>query len=279
MKYFENLPKRSFASTIGNFNISSFFTYIDADKVSLSTDNVLVDSKTTLLEASFTVYQDPNNFWAFLLAAKKINPFELLSDNTVLFTKANENKINFASVQGMSGTTGIAFPKGSIIAPYIANTGSCSSYNYIGNFDLNGPISIIESVSFYDGNMVIKDQKGATYSFLSPTGSTGQQLTIVYPTATGYAVYNNAYVSNKQKYLNTTVQIKEPEDGKVIFKNTYSSNTTTDQKKAAPVPVQPTETIPVTVTKFIEDKSKNILCFLPSEIGTLKTQFITVKYS
>lgn len=279
MKYFENLPKRSFASTIGNFNISSFFTYIDADTVALSKDNVLVDSKTTLLEASYNVYQDPNNFWAFLVAAKKINPFELLSDNTVLFTKTNENKINFASVQGVSGTTGIAFPKGSIIAPYVSNTGSCSSFNSIGNFDLNGPISIIESVSFYDGNMVIKDQKGATYSFLTPTGSTGQQLTVIYPTATGYAVYNNAVVSNKQKYLDTTVEIKQPEDGKVIFKNTYSSLPTTDQKKAAPVPVQPTETIPVSVAKFVEDKSKNISCFLPSEIGTLKTQFITVKYS
>jgi hypothetical protein len=279
MKYFENLPKKSFASTIGNFNISSFFTYIDADAVGLPTDQVLVDSKTTLLEASFKVYQDPNNFWAFLLAAKKINPFELLSNNTILFTKTNENKINFAAVQDVSGTTGIAFPKGSIIAPYVANTGSCSSYGSTGNFDLNGPISIIESVSFYDGNMVIKDQKGATYSFLTPTGSTGQQLTIVYPTSTGYAVYNNAYVSNKQKYLDTTVQLKKPEDGKIIFKNTYSSNKTTDEKKPEPVPVQPTETIPVTVTKFIEDKSKNVLCFLPSEIGTLKTQFITVKYS
>jgi hypothetical protein len=279
MKYFENLPKRSFASTIGNFNISSFFTYIDADAVSLSTDNVLVDSKTTLLEASYDVYQDLNNFWAFLLAAKKINPFDLLSDNTVLFTKTNENKINFATVQNVSGTTGIAFPQGSIIAPYIANTGSCSSFGYIGNFDLNGPISIIESVSFYDGNMVIKDQKGATYSFMTPTGSTGQQLTVIYPTATGYSVYNNAYVSNKEKYLDTTVEIKKPEDGKIIFKNTYSSLPTTDQKKAAPVPVQPTQTIPVSVLKVVEDKSKNILCFLPSEIGTLKTQFITVKYS
>jgi hypothetical protein len=278
MKYFENLPKRSFQSTIGNFNISSFFTYIDSDAVTLTRDTINVDDKTTLLEASFKVYQDPNTFWSFLIAEKKVNPFTMFSENTVLFTKTNENKINFASVQGMSGTTGIAFPQGSIIAPYVENTGYTTSFSFIGNFDLNGPISILESVSYYDGNMVLKDQKGATYSFLTPTGSTGQRLTIIYPTATGYSIYNNAYVSKKQRYLEKTVEIKQPEDGKVIFKNTYSSNTTTDEKKATPVPVQPTQTVELSLTKFVEDKSRNVACFLPTEIGTLKTKFTTVKY-
>lgn len=279
MKYFENFPKRSFETTIGSFNISNFFTYIDSDEITLSKDTVNVDTKTTLLEASFQIYQDPNTFWSFLIAEKKVNPFTLLSDNTVIFTKNNENKVNFTTVQGLSGTTGIAFPQGSIVLPYVENSGYTTSFSFVGNFDLNGPISILESVSYYDGNMVIKDQKGVTYPFIAPSGLTGQRLTIVYPTATGYAIYKDAYVSNKQKYTEKTVEIKQPEDGRIIFKNTYSSNTTTDQKKAAPVPVQPTQNVEVTLAKFVEDKSRNVSCFLPTEIGTLKTKFVTVKYS
>lgn len=276
MKYFENLPQTTFETTIGTFTVANFFTYIDFAKASaLSTDTVNIDSKTHLLEAASNIYGDPNGFWCFLVANNKINPFEILSENVTLFTESNKNKIDFKSATDTSGITGIAFPQGTIILPYSDNTGYTSSFTSIGNFDLNGPFAVVESVSYYGGNMVIKDQKGATYSFLTVTGATGQRLTAIYPNGTTYSVDPSVYVNTKKSYLDKVVNTKKPEDGRIY----QASLLEEDLLPVKPTAVQATSTIETSVLQAVQDKSKNIKAFIPSEIGFLRTQFITVKYN
>ena len=175
MKYFENLPKKNFESTLGTYSISDFFTYIDIDSIKLSTDAVNVDSKTTLLEAAYNIYEDANSFWTFLISNKKINPFDILEQNTEIFNKNNEPKINFFLYSDASGNSGIAFPEGSIVVPYTENSGYSAQWSSVGNFDLNGPLAVIESTRFYDGSMTIKGQKGSTADFISANGLTGDR--------------------------------------------------------------------------------------------------------
>ena len=61
MKFFNNLPKTTFTTSIGNFVISDFFTYLDITKKQLDTNTISVDDKTTLIEASYQTYTDTNN--------------------------------------------------------------------------------------------------------------------------------------------------------------------------------------------------------------------------
>jgi hypothetical protein len=279
MKYFENLPKKSFTSTIGTFEISDFFTYIDSDSISLPSDTVNIDSKTTLLEAAYNIYQDANSFWTFMLANKKINPFDLLQPNTIIFKQNNEEKINFLLYFDQAGNSGIAFPQGSVIVPYTENSGYSAEWSSVGNFDLYGPLAVIESTSFYDGNMVIKGQKGSTGDFVSPDGPTGDRLCVIYPSATGYQIQKSVYTGIKKKYLSKINQIKKPEDGKLIFKDKFSSFVTVDEKQPISVPVEPTQTKEISVIETIENKSKNIFAYPPNELGTLQASFITVKYN
>jgi len=278
MKYFENLPKTQFESTIGNFTISSFFTYIDIDSITLNRDDVTVDSKTTLLEASYNVYEDPNSFWIFLISNKAINPFNLLSQNVTLFKTANEGKINFFASDKEFEIRGVAYPKGTIVLPWAANTGPSDSWSSVGNFDLYGSLALLESTSFYDGSMIIKDQVGG-FPFLNLNGITGDRLTVVYPSGTGYAVFDEVYVVEKEDALEKVVEIKKPEDGKTEIKTKYSSSKTPDQIKGDRTPVVPTETVEITATQFLEDKNKKIKAITPSEVGLLLANFITVKYS
>lgn len=279
MKYFENLPKKNFESSIGTFNISNFFTYIDIDSVQAIPDTVNVDSKTTLLEASHQVYQDPNSFWTFMVANKKINPFQLIEQNTVIFQKNNEDKINFLLYIDPVGITGIAFPQGSIVVPYVGNTGSSASWSSVGNFDLYGGLAVIESMSFYDGTMVIKGQKGTTGDFVSPSNPTGETMCVIYPTGTGYSIQKPVYTGIKTQYLKKIIEIKKEEDGKKIFKDKNSSFLTLDEVQVQETPVVPTTTKEISVSQAVDTKSKNIKAFVQSDLGSLIPKFITLKYS
>jgi hypothetical protein len=87
MKFFTNLPKTTFSSTIGSFTISDFFTYLDIESAFIEEGTVTIDNKTTLVEAAATVYQDPNSFWAFVAANNTVNPFDLLADNATDFAE------------------------------------------------------------------------------------------------------------------------------------------------------------------------------------------------
>jgi hypothetical protein len=73
MKYFSNLPKKTFTSTIGDFTIADFFTRYEVDNNLAPTQNVQIDDHSTLIELSQNVYEDNNSMWLFLLANNYID--------------------------------------------------------------------------------------------------------------------------------------------------------------------------------------------------------------
>jgi len=276
MKYFDNLPQKSFETTIGSFVISDFFTYLDATSSNFVTNDVIVDKKSTLLEISHLLYSDPNSFWSLVTANNTINPFTLSNVNTEIFEIEYQDKINLQLSGNSLGTTGYVFPAGSIIAPFKSNTGGSYNYTSVGNFDLNGPLSVIESVSYYDGNMIIKDQTGATYSFITPSGST-LSVVIMYPVQGGtYAIEKPYFTTNTKKALDTIVRTKKPSEGKVEISEEKSIYIKEWQEIPAPMIKDGTE---ITLLTQVEQTNKNIKSYSSSDLGALRSYFVTTKYN
>lgn len=281
MKYFENLPKRVFESTIGNFEISDFFTYLDNSNIIIDKSNIEIDSKTTLLEAAYTVYNDPNSFWLFLAANNTVNPFTLLATNTNIFITENDGKINMNIVSSPSGSTGLAFPEGTVVVPYIANTGGSASYSSVGNFSLDGPLTLIEDTSFYQRQMIIKDQRGGT--FISPNGLTGSGIVVITPIEGGtYSIQKLLYPSNPKKAIDTTVKVELTTEG-FIEEYSYSDKYSSSKTKSAPSASLDfsgtTASTQITALQSVELSSKNIPAYVQSQVGLLKSLFVSAKYS
>lgn len=280
MKYFENLPKTTFDTSIGSFTISDFFTYIDVSKSKFNPSPLDIDSKTTLLEASYTVYNDVNTFWAFLISNNSINPFTLTSTNTSLFVKENQPKTSLEFVQSITGATSYVFPVGSIITPYVANTGGSYSYTSVGNFNIDGPFSLIESVSYHNQTMIIKDQRGATYSFILQDGNTGSQVVILSPTGGGeYEIFKQYYPAKTKSAIFETTKIELSEER--YIEEVAPTTKQSTKVKSAPAPSAPLPTTngtDIVALDVVEFESSEIKAYTTEEIGRLKGLFVTAKY-
>lgn len=279
MKFFQNLPKTTFQSTVGIFEISDFFTYLDVEAALVTEGNISIDNKTTLLEAAYNVYGDANSFWAFVAANNIINPFDLLSTNTTIYQKTSENKINFLLMPSPSSLTGgSAFPVGSLILPYTTNSGASSEYGSTGNFNLNGPVAVIEESSFYDGNMIIGNQLGGTGPFIS-VGAASEQVTVLQKNQDGsYSYAGDFYVTNKKQADQRVTQIVQSLDAKTINREITTANATIDDLLPASLAIAGT-TAPYTAIQQLDQKSKTIKAYVPSELGFVRSSFVTTKYN
>lgn len=284
MKYFSNLPKTNFESSIGSFTISDFFTYIDLNGSKIRSSTITVDSKNTLLEEAYSIYKDVNSFWMFLLANNSINPFILFSTNPAIFKQENEEKTSLELTKNLAGTTSYVFPPGSIIAPYIANTGGSYSYSSVGNFNLDGPISIIESVSYHNKTMIIKDQRGATYTFINQDGNTGSQIVIISPgTGDNYIIEKQYYPIKTKSAIEETLKIELSSEGYVedFVSTTKTSSKGSSSKTSTPIVLastDPTQSTEITALKLVEIQTKSINAYPVDQSSILKGLFVSAKY-
>lgn len=285
MKYFANLPKTNFVTSIGNFSISNFFTYIDTTDSRIDESNVTIDNKTTLLEAAYSTYQDINSFWMFVLANSVVNPFTLLSQNAKIFVEENKTKTTLSFTKDSAGTTNYVFPKGSIVLPYVTNSGGSYSYSSVGNFDLNGPLSIIENTIYFTERMTIKDQKGATYSFISQDGSTGSQVVVLSPTPGGtYTIQKQFLPYNTKSAINEVVKVEISAEAYVEDLTSAISPKSTSKTKSSPTPVLAASIEvegekQITAVQEVEITSKTISAYVPARTGILKNLFVSAKYN
>jgi hypothetical protein len=281
MKFFKNLPKTTFTSTIGDFVISDFFTYLDITKKQLDTNSISIDDRTTLIEASYQTYIDTNNFWTFLSANETINPFDLLAPNSFLFSQNTADKINLILLSSPGAVTGgSAFPIGSIIVPAVGNTGTSYTYGYTGNFNINGQFALIESTSYYDGNMVIGTQYGGTGPFITVTG-TAENVTVLQKNDDGSFTWAGSYYTgNKKLYSDKVISQVLEYDAKVIDKEIISSNPTLDTYLPVSTPLLGiTSPTLYTALQTVKNNSKQIQAFVPSQLGVLQSSFVAAKYT
>jgi hypothetical protein len=281
MKFFNNLPKITFATSIGNFLISDFFTYIDITKKQIDTNSISVDSKTTLIEASYQTYTDTNNFWTFLSANKTINPFDLLTPSSFAFSKNNADKINLILLPSPAAVTGgTAFPIGSIIVPATVNTGASYTFGSTGNYDINGQFALIESTSYYDGNMIIGTQYGGTGPFIN-VNDPPENVTVLQKNNDGSFTWAGTYYTgNKKLYSDKVLSQVLEYDAKVIDKESITSNPTLDTYLPSSTPLLGiTAPVLYTTLQTIKNNSKQVQAYVPSQLGALQSSFVTAKYS
>ena len=282
MKFFKNLPKINFTSSIGTYSISDFFTYLDVENAPINEGTINIDDKTTLIEASYKFYSDTNTLWAFVAANNVINPFDLLAPNTITFQKNIADKINFTLFDDPEDVTGgIALPMGSIILPSIGNTGPSYGYGFTGNYNLYGALAVVEESSFYDGNMVIGSQVGGP-SFIVVGAATEKVIALQKNTDGSFTYRLGWYTGNKTTLGQKVVKIVQSTDGKVISKASTSSKVTIDELLPKSPPVKgaaATTTTTYTVTQTVADTSKIIQAYTPSELGRIQSSFVTTKYN
>jgi hypothetical protein len=282
MKFFKNLPKINFTSSIGTYSISDFFTYLDVEHAPINEGTINIDDKTTLIEASYKFYNDTNTLWAFVAANNVINPFDLLAPNTITYQKSIADKINFTLFDDPDDVTGgIALPIGSIILHSIGSTGPAYSYGYTGDYNLYGALAIVEESSFYDGNMVIGSQVGGP-AFIVVGAPTEKVIALQKNTDGSFTNRLGWYTGNKSYLGDTVVKIVESTDGKIIGKGSASSKVTIDQLLPKSPPIKgatATATTTFTVTQTVADTSKIIQAYTPNELGFIQSSFVTTKYN
>ena len=273
MKYFDQLPKRSFETTNGTYSISDFFSYYKFNFDLVSKKEFEFDSKTTLIEAASKLYEDPNSFWLLLLANSWINPFTLLEDNSTEFNKKNQEK--YVTKIGLNNGSNVGYYMlpGSIILPRVETSGNSYDYSSVGNFDLNGPIFIVEDQDSYTKKITIKQNISSVTAYIDYMA---QPQYIDYKSSTGYITSttdDNTTIS-VQKYLQADEIIQYTAvDSNISFRNMAVAD--------IPIVYNPSITPPLQYTKeqAVVIVNKKINTFVPSELSKVTRNLITVKYT
>jgi len=285
MKFFENLPKTSFETTIGTFSISDFFTYLDVENAPIQESNISIDSKTTLLEAAATTYQDPDSFWAIVAANNVINPFTLVESNVNIFTNDNKNNKCFILIDQpyfLTPTSTVpTAPIGSLIFPYFSNSGFPPySFGSTGIYDMNGPMAVIVDSSFYDLTITANIVKGGD-NFLS--GLTTSPLSVIPLKSDGsYGIPFYGYMRTLQTSNNKVIKQVNSTDGKTIYKNTRDFIVIPTLDTILPQST-PLDGVTTYTTYNAEQEiilaSKNIQAYVPKQLGLIQASFVTTKYN
>lgn len=208
MKYSNSLPKITFESTLGDFTISSFFSFYEYDYKKINTTKTYVDNKTTLTELSYKIYQDNNSMWLFLIANDFVDPFDLLATNVTIQTEKIKNNINLGLYLNPTTDSNYLQPVGSILTPYSATGGSAWQYSSVGNFDLDGPFTLVDSTDYYTAKMVIKEQLGDIEPFITTDPETSENIVTVQNDTSGFTCDDVVYnTKSKKPQLDNSVNI------------------------------------------------------------------------
>jgi len=278
MKYFSSLPNVTFKSTIGNFTISSFFHFYNFDIKDLYLTKTTVDNKTTLTELSQTIYEDNNSMWLFLVGNETTDPFNLLAENSTLYKNSIQNNIVLGLNPPALSTGNYVNPVGSIITQYAPPSGPEWLYSSVGNFDLDGPFTLIDSTDYFSGKMTIKEQKNGS-PFITVNASIDSVSVIE----------NNdqIYITDDQEY---NTKDKTTEADNVVFitqKNSGSIYPTATEYQAifaaaaAPQPSYENSGPTFAVTNYFKNLStnKSINVILPSDVSFLINNLKSLSYT
>ena len=282
MKFFTNLPKREYSTPIGSINLCDFYSFYNKKLDNKRKITIVIDNQTTLIEASFSTFNDPDSLWVFLHSNNKINPFELTKENTATYIAENEVKTSFnpISVSGSGALPlGITFnpPAGSILTDYIGTTsGNPWQYSYVGTFDLNGSFALVEKSNSYNASATVKPGYGESL-LVYPSTAPITNLTFLYSGDTYFSTANNVTANNSIKFTDSTEkQVSSKKDKQIISK--FGGELILDDEHNF-LPASLTGSNDITLNQVITSETKQINVIssldLPSSLSTL----VTPKYS
>lgn len=281
MKFFTNLPKKTYSTEIGDIRLCSFYSFYNKTITNQRQVNITIDNKTTLIEASLSTFNDPDSLWVFLHSNNSINPFKITDGNATNFISENEIKTSFNPYSTSSGyyLSGVTYnpPAGSILTPYIgATSGNPWEYTYVGNFDLNSGFALVEKSNSYSKNVTVKPNLDTGEDFIYPSTTPINNLTFIYKGDTYFSTNNNTTANNSIKYTDTifeqysadrTKKINTPAGAEPAGEDTFFFNSTNSNS------------ITVTVENYIKDQTKQINVITPIDLISSLSSLITPKYS
>ena len=275
MKYFSSLPKRTFTTTIGEFTISDFFTRYEINYDLALTKDVELDSHSTLIELSQNIYQDNNSIWLILLANEFTDPFSLAATNTGLFKDENQAKISTAlKIKAYVSGSPITVGTSSIIAPYVAASGSSWSYSSIGNFDLNGPFTLVERTDYYAGKSLLKEQKIQT--FILAGTSSGTESLYALDNQSGGEYTDYGYELTTKDKIQATAEVVEISNQQ-LASSIEGISAAYETTFATPIPPSVSSGTNETITalQYVSSQNKNLKVFIPSQVSKILSNLIT----
>ena len=267
MKYFSNLPKREYNTTIGPFTIVDMTSYYTLNDSSFEKNDISIDNTHTLIEAAQDTYGDVDSFWLFMFANKTINPFELLKfDNTTV----TEDATNLTGIGLATNSGGDAIiTTGSIVFPYIENSGDTWNYGSTGNFSLTGGFAIVDSFNPFSKRINLKYIQGFTFDISTSVNS-------IIKGKTSYDLYNKtqdpielASVQEITDVLEITYQttyVNEKNKKYLVVESEYPVISKTPPGETPGYEPVGTGGIQITNQVFIENRINKIKAYLPSKI-------------
>lgn len=281
MRYFSTLPQSQFTTTIGTFTISDFFSYYVYDDGLLNKVEKRVDNKTTLTELSYQIYKDNNSLWLFMIANNTTDPYDLLEMNPTLYKDGVDTHIAFGvqpyMLSGVTSTTYV-FPSGSIVTPFGNTSGNPWEYSSIGGWDINGPFAIVESTDYYNGTLVLKEQKGP-YNFMGTDTLFGDDISILQSSGTTYSINDTAtddpvyQTKNKSKVDSQIVYVQSTSTGTLTPTDVNYDQAVTEEAFAAPTSGT---TLGISNYDITVSKNKNIYILPLNALPSLSLK--TLKY-
>jgi hypothetical protein len=273
MKYFDKLPKRTFETTLGSFSISDYFSYYKFSFDLVNKREFEFDSKTTLVEAASTLYEDPNSFWLILLANQTINPFLLFVDNYTDYIQNNQYK-STAKIGNQAGPTGYYMSAGSLVLPYSATGGKPFDFNYVGNFSLDGNIYIVEDQDSYTKRVTMKPTPTNGVPIIDDPTFNVQYVDFESPTTLQSSTETPIVASDVYSYLDTVEAIEDSGPvGSLLFKNMLQADV---PNVYSPTSSQQSEQ---TYQEAAQYANRKVNIFNPSELSKVTSRLITIKYT
>lgn len=280
MRYFSKLPQKTFTSTVGDFTICDFFTRYEIDFALAETQNTLLDNSHHLIELSQNIYEDNNSMWLILLANKAIDPFDLTSQDPSLYNREYENKITTGLKGILIASPAVVVGETSIITEYSGTTyGNKWEYTSVGNFDLNGPFTIVESTDYYTGKVVVKESiNGTVIDLNGPTGS--DSLAVISASEVG-----GTYTQLSEE-ITTISKVSTPEDIAVVEVADEGIAIQVGETQSYPeIPfAQPNppstntgDVTTITNLQYVIDENKYLKVFLPGKLSSIINNLVTFK--
>jgi len=280
MKYFSKLPKRTFSTTIGDFTISDFFTRCEINYSLAQTQNTLVDNSTTLVELSQNIYEDNNSMWLILFANQTIDPFSLTAQNPTTYKTETQDKITTGLRGILYGSPSFVIGETSIITPYSGSTyGNKWEYSSVGNFNLDGPFTIVEKTDYYTGRMTTKPSIGGTV--LDMSIASGNDSLAVIATQNDGSTYDQ--IGTENTTINKTGTAEEvaaiyvEDSGSVIASADNGDSSYTEVSSAFPPPPSTNTGFLTTQTNYevVVNNNKYVKIFLPGKLTQIINNVVT----
>lgn len=210
MKYFENINKINYSTSLGEFKVSDITTNFTLNLNETFVATTEVSKNTTLVELSSGLYKNPDFIWLFLYANNSVNPFTLTNEDTSTLVNEYESNKLFSAYSADNGKD-VIIPAGSLVLPRTNNNGDTWQFGSTGQFSLTGGFALVQSFNqFSKIATLITPYGGITFGVNSPVNFIINGDTYYYYISSGGGTTHSANYVQSQNEGIKEIKYKDP---------------------------------------------------------------------